>query len=736
MKANLHTVSVPKGKGPFHGHDIRLTIGMIVKNEEKTLDKCLSSLKPLLEAVPSELIITDTGSTDKTLEIVKKHTDHILNFEWCGDFSAARNTGLSVARGEWFMFIDGDEWFDDVTEIIDFFNSGECDRYWTAAYLQRNYADFEGKKYNDFHACRIFRMHEGIHFKNKVHEDIARTEPTKQLCAYVNHYGYIYHSEEERQQKLKRNLELLLEEVRENPEDLKAIAQLCAQYFGADNYNKAIETCLNGLKVAKKQKNLMLWMLIVTNMLRSYYKLHEYQELLVTFEQLLQEEPHRGIFHLDYFRIAQMAAQMLKRDEDALRYGEEYLRLYQKYEAGQLDQNELLYGIFDSITPEARQDVILSMGWSSLAQSKADEAGKYLNSLDFKLAPAVNPAGLQLCFAIADAKNDPSFIFHYYQSVIALHDPLKKQNFVSFAETYLQKHPEHVSDVCHAMVQTAENDDYIVLNSLRASELDADRKTAVSVLEWFARNPKERNFHYSDILYYAMREKLNIMQYLLQTDTDDLPSIAVNMQKQHTDFADVVTNYFDSYSFENTKGLYWSVCLLERAILSKDAGEDTEAYLKLFESYAENSAQYVRSVYRPEMYTASNIAALPRACRFGYYIGEALNARRKADDAGYLANLRAALKEYPIMDKPISLILERFEREQNLQEAKAKEFASLAKQVKQKIESLILEGNLEQAGQVTMQLAKLMPDDKDVLRFRKLTHTEPTMAELASRFPQ
>jgi cellulose synthase/poly-beta-1,6-N-acetylglucosamine synthase-like glycosyltransferase len=68
------------GKGPYHGHPIRLTIGLIVKNEEKTLDRCLSSLQPLMQAVESELIITDTGSTDRTVEIAKKYTDHIIQF--------------------------------------------------------------------------------------------------------------------------------------------------------------------------------------------------------------------------------------------------------------------------------------------------------------------------------------------------------------------------------------------------------------------------------------------------------------------------------------------------------------------------------------------------------------------------------------------------------------------------------------------------------------------------------
>ncbi len=205
MKARVRQENVSKehiirisGEGPYHGHPIRLTIGMIVKNEEKTLDRCLSSLKPLMEAVESELIITDTGSTDRTVKIAEKYTDHIIHFQWCDDFSAARNTGLKAARGEWFMFLDGDEWFEDTNELIDFFTSGECDRYGSASYIQRNYNNFDGKRYNDFHAMRVYRVYQGIRFVNVIHENIPAVKPIKFVNDYVHHYGYIFHCEAEK----------------------------------------------------------------------------------------------------------------------------------------------------------------------------------------------------------------------------------------------------------------------------------------------------------------------------------------------------------------------------------------------------------------------------------------------------------------------------------------------------------------------------------------------------------
>ena len=105
---------------------IMLTIGMIVKNEEKVLRRCLTSLQPLMNEIRCELIIADTGSTDSTVEIAKEFTSNVFHFEWIDDFAAARNSTLEKAKGKWFMFLDADEYLDDdISEILHFFKSPE-----------------------------------------------------------------------------------------------------------------------------------------------------------------------------------------------------------------------------------------------------------------------------------------------------------------------------------------------------------------------------------------------------------------------------------------------------------------------------------------------------------------------------------------------------------------------------------------------------------------------------------
>lgn len=88
---------------------IEISLCMIVKNEEKVLARCLDSIADLME----EIIIVDTGSTDDTKKIAAKYTEHIYDFEWIDDFSAARNFSFSKATKDYIYVADADEVLDE-----------------------------------------------------------------------------------------------------------------------------------------------------------------------------------------------------------------------------------------------------------------------------------------------------------------------------------------------------------------------------------------------------------------------------------------------------------------------------------------------------------------------------------------------------------------------------------------------------------------------------------------------
>ena len=84
---------------------ITVSLCMIVKNEEDVLARCLESAKP----VADEIIIVDTGSTDRTREIAREFTDNVCEFPWIDDFAAARNFSFSKATMEYCMWLDADD---------------------------------------------------------------------------------------------------------------------------------------------------------------------------------------------------------------------------------------------------------------------------------------------------------------------------------------------------------------------------------------------------------------------------------------------------------------------------------------------------------------------------------------------------------------------------------------------------------------------------------------------------
>jgi hypothetical protein len=90
---------------PDPNRKARLSVCMIVKNEERFLGQCLASVKD----IANELIVIETGSIDRTVEIAREHGAQVGHFEWCNDFAAARNASIALATGDWILFLDADE---------------------------------------------------------------------------------------------------------------------------------------------------------------------------------------------------------------------------------------------------------------------------------------------------------------------------------------------------------------------------------------------------------------------------------------------------------------------------------------------------------------------------------------------------------------------------------------------------------------------------------------------------
>ncbi len=224
------------------GDMILLTITMLVSNRRDTIKKCMESLKPLLDHVPSELIVVDTAGDQECIDIVKNYTSKIVRFQWCDDFAAARNAGLKKAKGKWVMFLDDDEWFEDTSEIEEFFLNGTYKEYNGAAYITRNYHNWEGTSWSDRVARRICRLEKETCFIGKIHEYLMpMRQPTYYTKSYVHHYGYVYKTAQDRISHSWRNIKLLLDSRKKAKEDGQILAQLLQEYMIVGEKFSALE---------------------------------------------------------------------------------------------------------------------------------------------------------------------------------------------------------------------------------------------------------------------------------------------------------------------------------------------------------------------------------------------------------------------------------------------------------------------------------------------------------------
>ena len=200
----------------------KLTISLLISNRPDTVRRCLDSLRPIQKAIPSELILVDTSQNPEIRKILLEYTDKIYPFEWCQDFAKARNVGLKKATGEWFLYLDDDEWFVETEDLICFFQSGEYKKYGCANYKQRNFTDVNYQDYTDYWVSRMIRIDKDTEFRSKIHEYLGpQRGRCKSIHAIANHSGYIYETEEKKRAKFERNTRLLFEMMEEEPNNIR-----------------------------------------------------------------------------------------------------------------------------------------------------------------------------------------------------------------------------------------------------------------------------------------------------------------------------------------------------------------------------------------------------------------------------------------------------------------------------------------------------------------------------------
>ncbi len=312
---------------------ILLSISVLISNRPDTVEKCLKSLELLRRSIPCELILTDTGCGEKVRKIIEPYADTILTFEWCNDFSKARNLGLHQARGEWFLFLDDDEWFESTDEIEEFFASGMYKQYGYAYYKVRNYKEMTGTLYNDTIALRLLKLTKNVRFEGKIHEHLVNMEGDgKVFEAFVHHYGYAYESEQKKYQRSQRNLVPLLEAHKEEPYNLHHTMQIAQEYNFLKEYSKSIEISMEGIEnFDEKKTHVIFYNSLCVNVVERYLKLFRYEEALDYGRRFLEDKRMTNLAKGRFYVPLCVAAYKLERYEECAKFEDLYLEIHKDY---------------------------------------------------------------------------------------------------------------------------------------------------------------------------------------------------------------------------------------------------------------------------------------------------------------------------------------------------------------------------------------------------------------------
>lgn len=171
---------------------------MIVKDEERFLPQCLESLKDIMPVV-----IVDTGSTDKTMEIAHEYGAELHEHPWNDSFSEARNHALGYVKTEWALQIDADEDLLAITESALDSLSLDNDAYQTPIHNQ-----MPNRSTTLHHGDRIYQPQK-VHYKWRVHNELVVKGKVGIASLSIRHYGYGV-SDEELQKKYENTLRLLM----------------------------------------------------------------------------------------------------------------------------------------------------------------------------------------------------------------------------------------------------------------------------------------------------------------------------------------------------------------------------------------------------------------------------------------------------------------------------------------------------------------------------------------------
>ncbi|MGG7176590.1 glycosyltransferase [Clostridium paraputrificum] len=307
-----------------------LSISMIVKNEEKNLHKSLSAIKALDGKIDYEIVIVDTGSNDKTIEIAREYTNKVYEHKWTGDFSEMRNISIKYCKGKWILVLDADEVLENPIELIRFLNSKENIKYQCAAVKFKNIISDKEDNYLIGSLVRLFKNTKDTYYTGIIHEQPNIINPVSPTNITFIHYGYSREDFEVMKYKYERNLELLKKDLVEGKDEIYTLFQLAQTYSMANENLQALKSIYRAFKLVQKEENIKRYLYVYHFYARELLAQNYFEKSIEVCEEAIKLSK----CHLDFYYLLARAYRLLDRYKEAELYFKEYFNLHNKIENG------------------------------------------------------------------------------------------------------------------------------------------------------------------------------------------------------------------------------------------------------------------------------------------------------------------------------------------------------------------------------------------------------------------
>lgn len=284
MGLKIASLQTPAERAPQ-----RLSLCMIMRDEEEHLERCLASVRGVVD----EIVIVDTGSVDRSVQIAESFGARVLHEEWRGDFAAPRNTSIDAATGDWILVLDADEELVDGARLRDLLHDEAIEGY---CLREVNFIGEErGIESVVNSAFRLFRNRPAYRYSGALHEQIMGTvDPEGGACTRfvgieIHHYGYLEPTSRAKE-KTDRNMAIVMEEVARKPTDSFTLFNAGVEFQRIGEFETALGYFRRSFEHLSSLKAYYA-SLLLRNIVASLNSLERWDEALDVLADALQAYP-------------------------------------------------------------------------------------------------------------------------------------------------------------------------------------------------------------------------------------------------------------------------------------------------------------------------------------------------------------------------------------------------------------------------------------------------------------